>query len=109
VVVRVTALPKEAAKGVNAAPVYPAFAVAANDVQAHVLIMSFSYTEDLDVLALCMTRQRCDLPLIGVPGIVGKEPEVIAVAAAARLFIGRKHWEKGKSQKHHCMFIAQSF
>ena len=88
------------------------------------LIMSFSHAEDLDVLALCLTRQRQrgDLPYIGligsqtnwasfrhrleargftseelahvtcpigVPGIEGKEPEVIAVAVAAQLLQGR--------------------
>lgn len=88
--------------------------------QSHVLIMSFSHAEDLDVLAACLTRQRekADLPYIGligsktkwatfrhrleargftpaelahvtcpigVTGITGKEPEVIAVAVAAQL------------------------
>ena len=91
---------------------------------SRVLIMSFSHAEDLDVLALCLTRQRQrgDLPYIGligsqtkwasfrhrleargftteelahvtcpigVPGIEGKEPEVIAVAVAAQLLQGR--------------------
>ena len=90
-----------------------------------VLIMSFSHAEDLDVLALCLTRQRQrgDLPYIGligsqtkwasfrhrleargftseelahvtcpigVPGIEGKEPEVIAVAVAAQLLQARQ-------------------
>ena len=88
--------------------------------QSHVLIMSFSHAEDLEVLAACLRRQRerADLPYIGligsktkwatfrsrleargfapdelahvtspigVPGIRGKEPEVIAVAVAAQL------------------------
>ena len=88
--------------------------------QSHVLIMSFSHAEDLDVLSACLQRQRehADLPYIGligsktkwatfrhrleargftpdelahvtspigVPGIAGKEPEVIAVAVAAQL------------------------
>ena len=88
--------------------------------QSHVLIMSFSHAEDLDIVAACLTRQRtqADLPYIGligsktkwetfrhrleargfdadalaqvtcpigVPGIHGKEPEVIAVAVAAQL------------------------
>ena len=88
--------------------------------QSHVLIMSFSHAEDLEVLAACLLRQRerADLPYIGligsktkwatfrsrleargfapdelahvtspigVPGIRGKEPEVIAVAVAAQL------------------------
>lgn len=87
---------------------------------SHVLIMSFSHAEDLDVVAACLTRQRerGDLPFvgligskskwasfrqrlqargfseaelahvsspIGVPGIKGKQPEVIAVAVAAQL------------------------
>ena len=85
-----------------------------------VLIMSFSHSEDLEVLAACLIRQRtsADLPYIGligsktkwatfrsrlqargftpdelahvtspigVPGISGKEPAVIAVAVAAQL------------------------
>ena len=92
---------------------------------SRVLIMSFSHAEDLDVLALCLTRQRTqgDLPYIGligsqtkwasfrrrleargftseelahvtcpigVPGIEGKEPEVIAVAVAAQLLQARQ-------------------
>ena len=87
---------------------------------AHVLIMSFSHAEDLDVVVACLQRQRerADVPFIGligsrtkwatfrhrlltrgfseaelarvtcpigVSGIVGKEPEVIAVAVAAQL------------------------
>jgi len=88
--------------------------------QSRVLIMSFSHAEDLDVLSVCLQRQRerADLPYIGligsktkwatfrhrleargftpdelahvtspigVPGISGKEPEVIAIAVAAQL------------------------
>jgi xanthine dehydrogenase accessory factor len=99
-------------------------AVASLAPNSRVLIMSFSHAEDLDVLALCLTRQRQrgDLPYIGligsqtkwasfrhrleargftteelahvtcpigVPGIEGKEPEVIAVAVAAQLLQGR--------------------
>ena len=99
-------------------------AVASLAPGSRVLIMSFSHAEDLDVLALCLTRQRQrgDLPYIGligsqtkwasfrhrleargysaeelahvtcpigVPGIEGKEPEVIAVAVAAQLLQGR--------------------
>ena len=91
--------------------------------RSSVLIMSFSHAEDLEVLAVCLQRQRdlADLPYvgligsktkwatfssrlrargftdaelahvtspIGVPGIVGKEPEVIAVAVAAPLLQG---------------------
>jgi xanthine dehydrogenase accessory factor len=96
-------------------------AVASLAPGSHVLIMSFSHAEDLDVLAQCLARQRSrgDLPFIGligsqtkwatfrhrlqargfttgelahvtcpigVPGIEGKEPEVIALAVAAQLF-----------------------
>lgn len=87
---------------------------------SRVLIMSFSHTEDLDIVIACLQRlrERDDLPFvgligsrtkwatfqhrleirgftaaeigritcpIGVPGITGKEPEVIAVAVAAQL------------------------
>ncbi|MDR3367784.1 xanthine dehydrogenase accessory protein XdhC [Rhodoferax sp.] len=87
---------------------------------AHVLIMSFSHAEDLDVVMACLQRQRtrADVPFIGligsrskwatfshrlaargfseaelaqvtcpigIAGIAGKEPEVIAVAVAAQL------------------------
>jgi xanthine dehydrogenase accessory factor len=87
---------------------------------SHVLIMSFSHAEDLDIVAACLLRQRerADLPFIGligsktkwatfrhrledrgfsqaelahitcpigVDGVKGKEPEVIAVSAAAQL------------------------
>jgi xanthine dehydrogenase accessory factor len=95
---------------------------AVNDlvVGSHVLIMSFSHAEDLDIVAACLLRQResADLPFIGLigsktkwatfrhrledrgfseaelahitcpiglDGIKGKEPEVIAVAVAAQL------------------------
>ena len=92
---------------------------------SHVLIMSFSHAEDLDIVAACLLRQRerADLPFIGligsktkwatfrhrledrgfseaelthitcpigVDGVVGKEPEVIAVAVAAQLLRRRK-------------------
>ena len=88
--------------------------------QSHVLIMSFSHAEDLDIVARCLHRQRSRRDLasigligsatkwatfqnrlrdrgftqveldtvecpIGLPGIEGKEPEVIALSAAARL------------------------
>jgi xanthine dehydrogenase accessory factor len=87
---------------------------------SHVLIMSFSHAEDLDIVAACLQRNRAqnDLPFagligsqtkwavfkrrlrdkgfsdaelarvtcpIGLPGVTGKEPEVIAVAVAAQL------------------------
>jgi xanthine dehydrogenase accessory factor len=95
-------------------------AVPTLEAGSHVLIMSFSHAEDLDILAECLKRrrERADLPFIGligskskwatfrhrleargcspaeldavtspigVPGVVGKEPEVIAVAVAAQL------------------------
>jgi xanthine dehydrogenase accessory factor len=94
--------------------------LAAIPAGSHVLIMSFSHAEDLDIVAACLLRQRnlADLPFIGligsktkwatfrhrlqdrgfseaelahvtcpigVEGITGKEPEVIAVAVAAQL------------------------
>ncbi len=45
-------------------------AVADLPAQAHVLIMSFSHAEDLDVVAACLTRQRTrhDLRFIGLIG-----------------------------------------
>ena len=87
---------------------------------SHVLIMSFSHAEDLDVVAQCLLRlrEKNDLPFIGLigsktkwatfrhrledrgfsaaeiaritcpiglDGIAGKEPEVIAVSVAAQL------------------------
>jgi xanthine dehydrogenase accessory factor len=95
-------------------------AVPALQAGSHVLIMSFSHAEDLDIVAACLRRrrERGDLPFIGligskskwatfrhrldargfaqdeldavtcpigVPGVAGKEPEVIAVAVAAQL------------------------
>lgn len=95
-------------------------AVAELPAGSHVLIMSFSHAEDLDIVIACLKRlrERDDLPYvgligsrtkwatfrhrleargfteaemdritcpIGVPGITGKEPEVIAVAVAAQL------------------------
>ena len=95
-------------------------AVADLPAGAHVLVMSFSHAEDLDIVIACLKRlrERDDLPYvgligsktkwatfrhrleargftaaemdritcpIGVPGISGKEPEVIAVAVAAQL------------------------
>ena len=88
--------------------------------QTHVLIMSFSHAEDLDIVARCLHRQRRQHDLasvgligsqtkwatfqnrlrergftqdeldcvecpIGLPGIEGKEPEVIALSVAGRL------------------------
>ena len=95
-------------------------AVASLAANSHVLVMSFSHAEDLDVVAACLKRQRvtADLPFvgligsktkwaafrhrlqargfsdeelahvtcpIGLPGIHGKAPEVIALAVAAQL------------------------
>jgi xanthine dehydrogenase accessory factor len=95
-------------------------AVPALEAGSHVLIMSFSHAEDLEILAACLKRrrERADLPFIGligskskwatfrhrleargfakteldavtspigVAGVVGKEPGVIAVAVAAQL------------------------
>ena len=92
---------------------------------SHILIMSFSHAEDLDIVAACLLRQRekVDLPFIGligsktkwatfrhrledrgfseaelahitcpigVDGVKGKEPEVIAVGVAAQLLKLRK-------------------
>ena len=89
---------------------------------SHVLVMSFSHAEDLDVVAACLRRrrERNDLPFIGmigsrtkwatfsarlrergftpaelagvtcpigIAGITGKAPEVIAVAVAAQLLL----------------------
>jgi xanthine dehydrogenase accessory factor len=102
----------------HSAPVH----AAVHDIAAgsHVLIMSFSHAEDLDVVAQCLLRLRAanDLPFIGLigsktkwatfrhrltdrgfaadeiaritcpiglPGVQGKEPEVIAVGVAAQL------------------------
>ena len=102
----------------HSAPVH----AAVNDLAAssHVLIMSFSHAEDLDVVAQCLLRLRDknDLPFIGLigsktkwatfrhrledrgfsaqeiaritcpiglDGVAGKEPEVIAVSVAAQL------------------------
>lgn len=101
-------------------------AVAALAAGSQVLVMSFSHTEDLDVVAACLTRQRlqADLPFmgligsktkwatfrhrlqargfsneelahvtcpIGLPGISGKAPEVIALAVAAQLLLVMGH------------------
>jgi xanthine dehydrogenase accessory factor len=87
---------------------------------SHVLIMSFSHAEDLEIVAACLRRLRTqnDLPFIGligsrtkwvtfqrrlaekgfsaaelarvtcpigVHGLIGKEPQVIAVSVAAQL------------------------
>lgn len=89
---------------------------------SHVLIMSFSHAEDLDIVAACLLRHRQhnDLPFIGLmgsktkwatfrhrllargfteaelahvtcpiglAGIRGKQPEVIAVAVVAQLLL----------------------
>ena len=105
---------------------------AVNDLAAgsHILIMSFSHAEDLDIVAACLLRQRerADLSFIGligsktkwatfrhrlevrgfseaelahvtcpigVDGVKGKEPEVIAVGVAAQLLqMGRLRSQK---------------
>ncbi|MFC5496965.1 xanthine dehydrogenase accessory protein XdhC [Caenimonas terrae] len=94
---------------------------------SHVLVMSFSHAEDLDIVAACLLRQRAlgDLPFIGLigsktkwatfrhrleqrsfskqelgqvtcpiglAGIKGKQPEVIAVSVAAQL-LQLRAWE----------------
>ena len=94
---------------------------------SHVLVMSFSHAEDLDVVAACLRRQRerGDLPFIGLigskskwasfrhaleargfskqelaqvtcpiglAGIRGKQPEVIAAGVAAQL-LQLRAWE----------------
>ena len=101
-------------------------AVASLAADSHVLVMSFSHAEDLDVVAACLKRQRfqADLPFlgligskskwaafrhrlqargftddelahvtcpIGLPGISGKTPEVIALAVAAQLLLVMGH------------------
>jgi xanthine dehydrogenase accessory factor len=92
---------------------------------SHVLIMSYSHAEDLELVAACLRRQRAagDLAFIGLigsaskwagfrrrlrergfddawldqvrcpvglPGIAGKQPAVIAASIAAQLLLGRK-------------------
>ena len=94
---------------------------------SHVLVMSFSHAEDLDIVAACLQRQRVrrDLPFIGLigsktkwatfrhrleerafskqelsqvtcpiglAGIKGKQPEVIAISVAAQL-LQLRSWE----------------
>jgi xanthine dehydrogenase accessory factor len=94
---------------------------------SHVLVMSFSHAEDLDIVAACLKRQKArgDLPFIGLigsktkwatfrhrleergfskqelgqvtcpiglAGIKGKQPEVIAVSVAAQL-LQLRSWE----------------
>lgn len=89
---------------------------------SHVLVMSFSHAEDMDVVAACLrrSRERGDLPYIGLigskskwaafrhrlqergfthgelarvtspiglPGIAGKQPGVIAASVAAQLLM----------------------
>lgn len=93
--------------------------------QSLVLVMSFSHSEDLDIVSACLRRQRAqaDLPFvgligsatkwavfqhrlqergfsaaemahitcpIGIAGVPGKEPEVIALAVAAQLLQQRQ-------------------
>lgn len=100
-------------------------AVSTLKAHSHVLIMSFSHAEDLDVLQQCLSRQRewgdlrsigligsetkwatfkSRLKLrgfepsefervqcpIGLPGLMSKEPEVIAVSVAAQLLMNEE-------------------
>ena len=100
----------------------PAAAVAGLPAGSHVLVMSFSHAEDLDIVAACLQRLRVRNDLgfvgligsrtkwatfrhrlaergfddallaritcpIGLPGISGKEPAVIAAAVAAQLLL----------------------
>lgn len=104
----------------HSAPVQAA--VAGLAAGSHVLVMSFSHAEDLDIVAACLARMhaRDDLGFIGMigsrtkwatfrrrlsergfdeaslaritcpiglPGITGKEPAVIAAAVAAQLLL----------------------
>lgn len=99
-----------------------AFAVDHLPEHTHVLIMSFSHAEDLDIVARCLLRSRSGFQFssigligsetkwatfqhrllergftqeelnqvrcpIGLPGIEGKEPEVIAVSVVAQLLM----------------------
>jgi xanthine dehydrogenase accessory factor len=99
-----------------------AFAVDHLQESSHVLIMSFSHAEDLDIVARCLLKARSGFHFssigligsetkwatfqhrliergftqeelrrvrcpIGLPGIEGKEPEVIAVAVVAQLLL----------------------
>lgn len=99
-----------------------AYAVDDLTEHTHVLIMSFSHAEDLDIVARCLQRARTGFQFasigligsatkwatfqhrllergftqaelnrvrcpIGLPGIEGKEPEVIAVSVVAQLLM----------------------
>ncbi|MBX3609121.1 MAG: xanthine dehydrogenase accessory protein XdhC [Hydrogenophaga sp.] len=105
-------------------------AVATLTPGSHVLIMSFSHAEDLDIVAACLSRVRAhddlgligligsrtkwasfrhrleargyDEPLlarvtcpIGMPGIVGKAPAVIAASVAAQLLLEESRRPQG--------------
>ncbi|MBL0945423.1 MAG: xanthine dehydrogenase accessory protein XdhC [Hydrogenophaga sp.] len=100
---------------------------------SHVLIMSFSHAEDLDIVAACLERLRRTDDLgfvgligsrtkwatfrrrlgergfddallaritcpIGLPGIAGKEPAVIAAAVAAQLLLAQNASTPGSSR-----------
>lgn len=104
-------------------------AVADIPTGAHVLVMSFSHAEDLDIVAACLLRQRSRADLrfigligsrskwasfshrltergfaaaelaqvtcpIGLPGVAGKAPEVIAASVVAQLLLidGARIW-----------------
>ncbi len=114
----------------HSAPVQAA--VAGLAAGSHVLVMSFSHAEDLDIVAACLDRVRSHADLgfigligsrtkwatfrhrlaergfedallaritcpIGLPGIVGKEPAVIAAAVAAQLLLVTSTGSTGSS------------
>lgn len=115
--------PSDLAPQVRAEHSHPVHAAVADlPPGAHVLIMSFSHAEDLDIVVACLQRQRdrADLPFIGLigsrskwasfrhqlaargfspaeldqvtcpiglPGITGKAPEVIAASVVAQLLL----------------------
>ncbi len=114
----------------HSAPVQAAVAGLASG--SHVLVMSFSHAEDLDIVAACLDRVRARHDLgfigligsrtkwatfrhrlaergfddallarvtcpIGVPGIMGKEPAVIAAAVAAQLLLVQSGVSAGSS------------
>lgn len=114
----------------HSAPVHAA--VASLVAGSHVLVMSFSHAEDLDIVAACLGRVRDTNDLgfigligsrtkwatfrhrlaergfgeallaritcpIGLPGISGKEPAVIAAAVAAQLLLVQSSESVGSS------------
>jgi xanthine dehydrogenase accessory factor len=116
----------------HSAPVHAA--VAGLAAGSHVLVMSFSHAEDLDIIAACLDRLRVHDDLgfigligsrtkwatfrrrlaergfddtslaritcpIGLPGISGKEPAVIAAAVAAQLLLVESGVTAGSSMR----------